>query len=195
MVKLLRGMVRAYRIIARRIRSQGISVTAQWAVAMAVSWITGAILLRFSRVTPNLYVGPQYGQAGKRALERNGVTAGVNLRAEFDDAAHGLALEQYCYLPVEDETAPTLDQMIEGVAFIQQRIDAGDKVYVHCGSGVGRSPMLAVAYFLAAGGLSLDEAIEHIRNTRPFISILPDQMARLRQYAAYLAGRQPQSLG
>ena len=55
--------------------------------------------MRYSQITPEIYVGSQYSQAGKRKLKQFGINGSVNLRIEFDDAVHGLDLEEYCYLP------------------------------------------------------------------------------------------------
>ncbi|MBI5960592.1 MAG: dual specificity protein phosphatase family protein, partial [Chloroflexi bacterium] len=105
----------------------------------------------------------------------------VNLRTEFDDAAHGLSLAQYCHLPTVDDGAPTFDHLEKGVDFIRQVVDSGGKVYIHCAGGVGRAPTMAAAYFISRG-LSLDEALKLIRKTRPFINIMPPQMDQLKQF-------------
>jgi protein tyrosine phosphatase (PTP) superfamily phosphohydrolase (DUF442 family) len=84
-----------------------------------------------------LYVGPQFNAAGKRAFEREGITAVVNLRTEFDDAAHGLAFPHYCYLPTVDDDSPSPEHFQRGVDFIQAQIAAGGKVYIHCKAGSG----------------------------------------------------------
>ena len=100
--------------------------------------MTGVPILKFSKVTKNLYVGAQYNEKGKRYLEERGINSDVNLRIEFDDAEHGLALDEYCYLPTIDDDAPTMAHLEEGVAFITRVIEEGGKVYIHCAGGVGR---------------------------------------------------------
>jgi protein-tyrosine phosphatase len=183
MSKLLRGINKAVRIVVRRVRTQGLWTTLVWAYGRGIPKLTGVPLLRYSRITPNVYIGPQYGQAGKRQLIEAGITAGVNLRIEFDDAEHDLALPAYCYLPTIDDAAPTLEHLDEGVAFMQQVIAKGGKVYIHCAGGVGRAPTMGAAYFISQG-MSLDEALALIRESRPFIQIMPPQMARLREFEA-----------
>jgi dual specificity MAP kinase phosphatase len=115
------------------------------------------------------------------ALQRAGINATVSLREEFNDQEHGLTLTDYSYLPIVDNTAPTIAQLDEGVAFIQRIIAAGGNVYVHCGSGVGRAPSLAAAYLIAEGS-TLDDAVAKIQKARPFVRILPVQLERLREY-------------
>ncbi len=170
-------------ILTRRLREQGLWVTLEWVWGRGLSYVTGVPVLRFSRVTPQLYVGPQFNAAGKRALEREGITAVVNLRTEFDDAVHGLAFPHYCYLPTIDDDSPSPAHFQKGVDFIHAQIAAGGKVYIHCKAGVGRAPTLAAAYLIAQGR-SLDDAVALIKQTRPFITITPPQMAALQLYAA-----------
>ena len=143
--------------------------------------MTGIPIMRYSKITPYLYIGPQYNQRGKRRLEKEGIQHGVNLRIEFDDAAHGLALEQYCYLPTIDDDAPTIEHLEQGVTFIEEAINNEQKVYIHCAGGIGRAPTMAVAYFIRQG-MSLNDAIALIKKTRPFIRIMPPQLAQLKHF-------------
>ncbi len=171
------------RILAHRLRTQGLRVTLLWAYGRGWPKLTGVPLFRYSRITPQIYVGGQYGQRGKRKLEAAGIRADLNLRTEFDDAAHGLALEQYCHLPTVDDDAPSVEHLQQGVNFIRRMLENGDSVYIHCAGGVGRAPTMAAAYFVTQG-MTVDEALALIRRTRPFINIMPPQMARLHEFAA-----------
>jgi protein-tyrosine phosphatase len=103
------------------------------------------------------------------------------MRIEFDDDAHNLALQHYCHLPTIDDDAPSIEQLKQGVIFIEQLVANGEKVYIHCAGGIGRAPTLAAAYFISQG-MSLQEAIALIKKTRPFINIMPPQMEQLVNY-------------
>ena len=141
--------------------------------------------MRYSRVTPRVLVGPQHRRAGLRRLARWGVRHCVNMRSEFDDAAHGLATERYCYLPTEDDHAPTMEHLRRGVDFIQRAVSQGESVYIHCAGGIGRAPTMAAAYLISRGR-TLDDAVALIRKTRPFIHVMPPQLEQLRRYEASL---------
>lgn len=167
-------------IIVRRFRTQGVLVTLLWLYGRGLPAITGVPLLQYSRVTPDLYVGPQFNARGKKALEIEGINGCVNMRIERDDAAHGLALQRYLHLPTVDDDAVSIEHLEQGIAFIRETINDGGKVYIHCGAGVGRAPTMAAAYLIAEG-YRLDEALALIRKVRPFIAITPPQMARLQE--------------
>lgn len=183
----IRFVRKGWRILSRRLREQGLKTTLVWIYGRGVPKLTGVPLLQFSRVTPQLFVGPQYGKRGKAYLESQGIDYDVNLRIEFDDAQYDLALKHYCYLPTIDDAAPSLEHLEEGAAFIQQAIEAGGKVYIHCAGGVGRAPTTAAAYLIKSG-MTLDDALASIRKVRPFISIMPPQMEQLKRFEATYAG-------
>ena len=178
-------LVKGFKILIRRLRTQGLRITAIWVYARGLPYVTGRPILSFSRVTPELYVGPQFKLGGKRRLERAGIQYCVNMRVEFDDAEHGLDLANYCHLPTVDNTPPTMEDMDKGVAFITHAVDNGGKVYIHCSAGVGRAPTMAVAYLLSKGH-TLDEAVSMIRRVRPFINIMAPQMELLQNIEAGL---------
>ena len=189
---MLKTIRKGARIIVRRLRAQGFRTTALWAYARGVPYITGVPILRYSRVTPALYVGPQHRASGKRALAQAGIAYILNMRSEFDDDAQGLtpdtppgsspsdAPAAYCHLPTPDDEAPSMAHLAEGIAFIESALDSGGKVYIHCSAGVGRAPTMAAAYLIRRG-YGADDALDLIRSARPFISITPPQMQRLRE--------------
>ncbi|MDH4138277.1 MAG: dual specificity protein phosphatase family protein [Anaerolineae bacterium] len=183
MSKLLKLIQRGIRILLYRLRTQGVRTTLLWSYARGIPAVTGIPIMKYSRITPEIYIGPQYRRAGKRKLLRTGINGSVNMRIEFDDAVRGLALEHYCHLPTVDDHAPTLDDLHQGVAFIHKVTTGGGKVYIHCGGGIGRAPTMAAAYFISQG-LRLDEAIRLIKKSRPFIKMMPAQTEQLKRFEA-----------
>ena len=181
---MLKALDKGVRTVSGRLRTQGVRTTALWAYARGIPYITGVPMLTYSRVTPSLYVGPQHRRSGKRALLQAGITHIVNMRSEFDDAAHGLTLsatathKSYCHLPTTDDHAPSPARLNEGIAFIDSAIADGGKVYIHCSAGVGRAPTMAAAYLISRGH-SIDDALALIRTARPFIRLTPNQMTVL----------------
>lgn len=194
MLKIVKTFRKGFRIISRRLRTQGLRTTLLWAIGRGLPAITGIPLLQFCQVTPQLYVGSQFNAQGKRLLERQGINGCVNMRIEKDDAALGLALAQYLHLPTIDDEAPSVEHLHKGIAFIREITQAGGKVYIHCGAGVGRAPTMAAAYLMAEGH-SLEEALTLIRKNRPFITITAPQMEQLRQLERSLQSAENQAVG
>lgn len=97
-----------------------------------------------------------------------GIRAVVNLCEEF--AGHrrtmaSLGMEQL-HLPTLDYHCPSEAHLREGVAFIQDRIGRGEKVYVHCKAGRGRSAILVLCYLMASRRITADEADVAVRRAR-----------------------------
>lgn len=180
-MKLFWFVKRGITLFFYRLRTQGLYLTMLWLYGRGLPILTGIPIMKYSHITPEIYVGPQYRQAGKSRLEKLGITGSVNLRIEFDDQPHGLALKEYCYIPVINDHAPTIEQLEQGVAFMQRIIANGGKVYIHCQGGLGRAPTMAAAYFIRQG-YKLNEAVKLIKQTRPFIEIKPSQIAQLQQF-------------
>jgi protein-tyrosine phosphatase len=181
-LKTLSTILKHVLILFSRFREQGIRVTLTWIYARLIPLISGVPTMKFNQLTDQIYVGPQFRQKGKKRLRRNGINSVVNMRIEYDDAKHGLALDHYCYLPTIDDDAPSIEHLLQGVEFIQERVSAGDKVYIHCGGGIGRAPSMAAAYFISQG-YTLEEALAHIRKVRPFIRPTPIQLEQLALFA------------
>jgi protein tyrosine phosphatase (PTP) superfamily phosphohydrolase (DUF442 family) len=200
-MKLAQKLVKNADILWSRFTRQGLRVSALWAADHAVRILTGAPIRRVSQITPQLHVGGQYRRRGWPRLAARGITAVVNLRTEFDDAAAGIlpasiAPGRYLHLPTVDDTPPALEQLRQGANFIAEEIARGGAVYVHCGAGVGRAPTLAAAY-LVSTGLAPEQAWARIRAVRPFIRIKPGQAAQIERFAqdARFAQSSPAPLG
>jgi len=140
---------------------------------------TGAPMIRYSHITPQIIVAGQYQKRGWKILQARGVTASINMRSEFDDVAAGIAPSRHLRLVVEDNTPPTLDQLKRGVDFISEEIERGGKVYIHCAAGIGRAPTMAAAY-LVSNGLTPAEAWAKIKGVRPFVRPTPGQEEQIR---------------
>ena len=180
MQKLKNGARKVIDIIWHRLRTQGVRTTLLWFWVRGSTFLTGVPTIRYTRITQQIFVGPQYQARGMAKLIRNGIRAGLNLRVEFDDVDFGLAMPRYCHLPTADDTPPSLDHLHQGIEFIDQAVKAGEKVYIHCAGGIGRAPTMAAAYFMSQGG-DLTEALSRIRAVRPFIRIMPSQMEQLKR--------------
>lgn len=172
---------KAVEILKSRLITQGLRTTLIWAYARGVARVSGIPIEKYSRVTPQIYVGAQHGPPGMPVLEQWGIRGTINLRSEFDDAKHDLIQGEYCYLPTRDDDAPSLEELARGVSFMKRILQDDGKVYIHCAGGVGRAPTMAAAYLIHEG-MSLDQAVDTIRSVRPFIKLTPVQMKRLTEW-------------
>jgi len=146
---------------------------------------TGAPYWKYSEVTPQLYVGGQHYPKGYAEMLDKGITGIVNMREDYhSDIEKGVEGQKHLHLVTKDNTPPKLEDLKRGAEFIREEINAGGKVYVHCGVGVGRAPTMAAAYLIITG-LSPDEALSKIREVRPFVHLTGKQRNILTEFAQY----------
>jgi dual specificity MAP kinase phosphatase len=177
------GLAKTVRILRGRLRDQGLLTTFLWVVDHSVRIVGGAPIRSMSEITPHIHLGGQHNRRGWSKLAKRGVTAVVNMRIEYDDRAAGIAPPSYLHLPTVDETAPSLEHLRHGVAFMAQQIAAGGVVYVHCASGIGRAATLVAAYMVQEGA-SPEQAWARIQAVRPFVRPEPCQIEQLTRFAA-----------
>ena len=175
-------------IVYRRLLEHGINTTYLWITDKILRRVLGFSPPGISEVTPGLYVGGQQKKHGLGQMRALGITAVVNMREESDDAARGVDLDHYLWLPITDDEAPAFEDLDRGSVFIKEQLSAARGVYVHCASGVGRAPTMAVAY-LVNTGLTPQLAWSMVRDGRPFIRPTPPQIEIIDAYGDYLANQ------
>lgn len=116
-----------------------------------------------------------------------------------DDASKAVALEKvnqvfdvrvngrqeaveylYTHSPIlENQEAATIKVGAEKIATSYQ---AGEKIYIHCGSGTGRAAVMAAATLLEIGAAStVEAAIEQVKHARPGAKFQPKMEAALKE--------------
>jgi protein-tyrosine phosphatase len=142
----------------------------------------------WDELTPRVWIGRVLSEKEAAAAVRKGVTSVLDLTAEFSEAAPFRSLI-YKNIPLLDLTAPTLEQLQESAAFVDEQSKSG-VVYVHCKIGYSRTAGVAAAYLLRMGAArTVSEAIESVRRVRPTIVIRPEIAAALNEYARTLSPR------
>lgn len=139
----------------------------------------------WDKLTPRIWIGSVLSRGEAAAAVRKGVTAVLDLTAEFSESAPFRAVK-YRNVPVLDLTAPTFDQLEEMAAFIEEESSKGI-VYIHCKIGYSRTAAAAAAFLLRTGKVrTVSEAIHFLRQVRPAIVIRQEVITALREFARNL---------
>ncbi|KAE8728398.1 Dual specificity protein phosphatase 1 [Hibiscus syriacus] len=89
----------------------------------------------------------------------------------------------YKVIPVADKEDTNISQYFdECFNFIDEARRQGGGVLVHCFVGKSRSVTIIVAYLMKKHGMSLSEALEHVRSKRPLAAPNPGFILQLKEF-------------
>jgi predicted protein tyrosine phosphatase len=139
-------------------------------------------------VAPGLAIGACFPMDGAaRLAAEHGIARVVDVRVERCDDEEVLRLHgiRLLHLPTEDTRAISQARLAHGVAFVEDGLDRGERVLVHCQYGIGRSALLACCVLVARGEAPL-AALETAKCARPVVSPSPEQLQALATFSARL---------
>jgi len=151
-----------------------------WALVLSLNW--------WDIIDEQVLVGGALMFDDLERLRQLGVRAVVNLCAERPDNPYRLRRAQmdYLWLPVADTHAPTVDQILQGLAWLEQRVQTGRKVYIHCAAGMGRSVTLLACWYLYTGSMNVSQVLAFVKRRRPQTSLRRRQVRRIQEIAILL---------
>lgn len=106
------------------------------------------------------------------ALANMGVRGVINTCEEYGGPTNEyeqFGIEQY-WMPTIDFTHPADDDIATAIPFIDKHIAAGDKVYIHCKAGRGRSATVAICWLMHSQGITAAEAQQKLTAARPHVN-------------------------
>jgi protein-tyrosine phosphatase/membrane-associated phospholipid phosphatase len=132
----------------------------------------------WNEITDRVWMGGRLRDHEARAVVKAGVTAVLDLTAEFSETKSFRGIV-YRNIPVLDLTAPTRDQLKDMGEFISQQSRHG-VVYVHCKIGYSRSAAAVAAYLIMSGQVAgVEESFAILRTKRPSLVIRPEIVSAL----------------
>lgn len=133
-------------------------------------------------IIPGLYLGSKLWSFDKEKLAQRDISAVLDVTAEWGEAGFILKNCAYLWVPILDSCSPTLEQLREAVAWIEEQLKHGN-VFVHCAVGHGRSATIIAAYLLHVKKVTgVQGAIDFIKGKRPKINLHQGQLSILQEY-------------
>ena len=138
------------------------------------------------QVVPKLWIGGVQNAHDERALRRVGVTH-ICTSCERDVVQYTESFK-YVKIAVRDPLDGGAEPGSSNIAryfwktnaFIQEAIDGGGAVLVHCTQGVSSSAACAIAFLMQSARLSYAAALAAVRVVRPFVRPAPGFVSQLR---------------
>jgi len=143
----------------------------------------------WDHIDPHVIVGAYPFPQDVEPMRRAGVRAVVNTCEEYEGP-----LEEYarCYIeqlriPTIDFTHPQLDDVKQAVEFVQQNVEQGHTVYIHCKAGRARSATIALCWLMKYRGLSAKEGQSFLLERRPHVNRRLAKRPVVQEFAAGLS--------
>lgn len=90
--------------------------------------------------------------------------------------AYAAAGIRFARTPISDAGSDCMAQRLDTALQCLVRLVAdGERVYLHCNAGLNRAPTLAIGFLHVQAGLTLREAMDHVKSRRvcgPYMSVL-----------------------
>ncbi len=131
-------------------------------------------------------------EAAAHLARRLGIRNVVDLRIEQKDdeavlRAHGIS---FLHLPTRDQGAVALEALDHGVSWVRALLEAGERVYIHCQYGIGRSALLTCCVLVSLGHGPL-QALALAKEARRKVSPSPEQLEAFRAWCeSWRSGRE-----
>jgi protein tyrosine phosphatase (PTP) superfamily phosphohydrolase (DUF442 family) len=121
-----------------------------------------------NQVDANIYIGGHLAARNFKTIKKHGITRIVKLLDDDDNYRHPGVLYAV-FSSLDDPCYDISADAFSALQFINEGIENGDKILVHCRSGISRSSTVVLLYLMMSRGYTLKDALTILRNARPFI--------------------------
>jgi len=132
----------------------------------------------YSEITPDLFIGTcLQGLRNIKSLKKEiGFSAVLCLQTDADFAKNNINIDklkkhyeengiEFRHIPIIDHDSDDLrDSLPKCVETLAELLKEDHTVYLHCNSGINRSPTVAIAYFHAIENYNLSDAFSFVVN-------------------------------
>ena len=141
-------------------------------------------------IIPGLFLGSYAEARNKQLLQSKGITHILNVAEGLDNCFPSDFI--YRHVPLQDsDEQPLLPHLQDNnkyltPSFIEEALQQGGKVYVHCAAGISRSSASVISFVMWKLGLKFKEALELTRKKHSQTSPNSGFVRQLREFEVIL---------
>lgn len=145
-------------------------------------------MINFNRISDRIFVGScPATNVDVARLAQAGISAVVNLQSDQDFVVLGIdwpslehvyfdkGIEVYRFPMIDFDEADIESRLKAAATVVNNALDAGHRIYLHCTAGQERSPTTAAAWLTLFGGQSPGDALRQVmqaRKSRPYAGMV-----------------------
>ncbi|KAA6399869.1 MAG: hypothetical protein EZS28_004610 [Streblomastix strix] len=143
-----------------------------------------------SKITESIFVGSQQAAASKQVLQKYGIKRILRLRSLSSPKLGSEFVPVVSFIQVEDLSSSNITSCLgPSFAAIQEALDAGQRILIHCHAGKSRSPAIVIAFLMRHHHVPLSVAYRHVERERHGLAMNPTFKRQLSDYENQLFGR------
>jgi predicted protein tyrosine phosphatase len=140
-----------------------------------------------NKIDEGVYLGDHVAASNKFILQRHGITHILQVASGMYPKFPGKY--NYKTICIDDIPSANLKQYFKSChQFIEAAVSEGGTVLVHCWAGVSRSASIVIAHLMQKHGVSMNQAIDHVRQHRWFINPNPGFKSQIKRFEKELQG-------
>ena len=121
----------------------------------------------YNEIIDNIYVGNYRFALDAELLIKEGITYILNCANGLKNFYENDNIFKYLYFPLYDSESQKLDKYLEETnKFIKEGSENGNKILIHCGAGVSRSPTLCLMYMIIEKNYKYSDAYVLMKQRR-----------------------------
>lgn len=135
----------------------------------------------YNEIVPNLFIGCFEARYTGQFQAMITVSSLVELKCYCGALTPRRPIDNILFIYHSDETPGLFSYFEETTKFIDEELAKGNKVLVHCGAGISRSPTIVAAYLMQKRGMKLEDIISLFLERRPIIYMAPVFIKELKE--------------